>query len=155
MANVPELFPDFSKLMLNFDPTKMTEELTKMLAQLNLPGVNMDALVASQRENMEALNTANTAAVEALQNVAKWQVKILQETMNEFSSTVEALGKAGSPQEVAAKRAELASEAFKTALNNMNELANIMTEANHKAINTLNKRFTESADEIKDVLKMR
>ena len=155
MSNNPALFPDFSKLMMGFDHTKMNDELTKMLAQCKVPGVNMDALVASQRENLQALTTANNAAMEAVQAVGKCQVKILQETMNEISQAATALTKAGSPQDVVAKQSELANNAFKAALINMLELAEIVTDANQKAINAISTRIPQSLDEIKDVLQMR
>ena len=53
------------------------------MAGLKVPGVNMDALVASQRSNLEALSAANLAAMQGVKAVGEWQVKILQETMQQ------------------------------------------------------------------------
>ena len=55
MATGPEAFFDVSKLMKEFDPTKMVGELSNMLKQYRLPGVDVDSIVASQKKNLEAL----------------------------------------------------------------------------------------------------
>jgi phasin family protein len=156
MPTGPETFFDVSKLMKEFDPTKMMGELSNMLKQYKLPGVDVDAVVASQKKNLEALTSANRTAIEGLQAVVKRQAEILQETMNEASKAVDALSKAGSPPEVAAKQAELTKDAFERALANMRELAEMVTKSNQEATNTINTRISASLDELKDVaLKMK
>ena len=44
------------------DPAKFTEELTSKLKEYRLPGIDFDAVVASQRKNVEALVKASRAA---------------------------------------------------------------------------------------------
>ncbi|HRK95472.1 MAG TPA: phasin family protein [Rhodospirillales bacterium] len=156
MMKTPEPLFDLSKFMKEVDPGKMMEEFSKMLKQYNLPGVDMDALMASQKKNMEALTQANRVALEGMQAVAKRQAEILQETMNEASKAVDVLSKAGSPTEVAAKQAELAKDAFERALSNMRELAEMVAKSNEEATSTINTRISATLDEIKDMaLKMK
>lgn len=155
MATTAEFF-DFQKMMKDFEPTKMVDEFQKMMQQYKLPGVDLDSLVASQKKNVEALTNANKVALEGLQAVAKRQGEILQETMNEVSKAFDTLSKAGSPQDVAAKQAELAKDAFERALSNMRELAELVTKANKDATQTINTRISATLDEIKDLaLKMK
>src|SRR4249919_2890918 len=90
------------------NPAKFTEELTRKLKDYKLPGIDFEAIVASQRNNIEALANASRAAFEGTQSVAKRQAEILQETMNQTAKSFATLGQAGSPSEVAAKQAELA-----------------------------------------------
>lgn len=154
--NTPQPLFDMSKFMKEVDPGKMMEEFSKMLKQYNLQGVDMDALMASQKKNLEALTQANRVALEGLQAVAKRQAEILQETMNEASKAVDVLSKAGSPTEVAAKQAELAKDAFERALANMRELAEMVAKSNEEATSTINARISATLDEIKDMaLKMK
>lgn len=156
MATTPESLLDFQKMMKDFDPTKLVDEFSKMLKQYKLPGVDLDSLIASQKKNVEALTSANKVAFEGLQAVAKRQTEILQETMNEASKAIDVLAKAGSPQEVAAKQAELAKDAFERALANMRELAELVAKANQEATNTINTRISATLDEIKEMaLKMK
>ena len=156
MATGPEAFFDVTKMMKEFDPTKMVDEFSKMLKQYKLPGVDVDSIVASQKKNLEALTSANRVAFEGLQAVAKRQAEILQETMNEASKAVDSLSKAGSPPDMAAKQAELAKDAFERALGNMKELAEMVTKANQEATSTINSRISATLDEIKELaLKMK
>lgn len=156
MAKAPDPMFDVTKYMKDMDPGKMMEEFSKMLKQYNLPGVDMDSLMASQKKNMEALTAANRVALEGMQAVAKRQAEILQETMNEASKAVDVLSKAGSPGEVAAKQAELAKDAFERALSNMRELAEMVAKSNEEATSTINARISATLDEIKDMaLKMK
>ena len=69
------------------NPAKFTEELTSKLKDYRLPGIDLDAVVASQRNNVEALAKASRAAFEGAQAVAKRQAEILQETMNQTAKS--------------------------------------------------------------------
>jgi len=138
------------------NPAKFAEELTSKLKDYRLPGIEVDAVVASQRKNVEALAHASRAAFEGAEAVAKRQADILQETMNQTAKSFATLAEAGSPPEVAAKQAELAKEAFEKALGNMRELAEMVTKAQQGAIDTMSGRFSHSLDELKQMaLKMK
>lgn len=149
MAALPESFLDVQKMMKDFDPTKVVDEFSKMLKTYSLPGVDMEGLVASQKKNLEALTSANRVVIEGIQSVAKRQAEILQETMNEATKALDTLSKAASPQDIAAKQAELAKTAFERALGNMRELAEMVSKANQQAADTINTRISATLDEIK------
>ncbi|TVR97018.1 MAG: phasin family protein [Rhodospirillales bacterium] len=155
MAQMPE-FPDLTKMMKDFDPTKFADEFSKVLKNYKLPGVDVDGLVASQRKNVEALTAANRVTFEGIQAIAKRQTEILQESMNEVSKAVDAITKAGSPPEAAAKQAELTKYTFEKALANMRELAEMVSKAQEEATKTINTRISETLDEVKEMaLKMK
>jgi phasin family protein len=138
------------------NPAKFTEELTSKLKDYMQFRIDFDAVVASQRNNVEALANASRAAFEGTQALGKRQAEILQETMNQTARSFDALAKAGSPSEVAAKQAELAKEALQKALGNMRELAEMVTKAQQGAIDTMSGRISQSLDEIKQMaLKMK
>ena len=156
MAKLPEFPFDVTKMMGDLDPTKMADEFTKAMKQFQLPGVDVESMVATQKKNMEALTNANRVAFEGMQAVAKRQTEILQETMNEASKALDTVSKSGSPPEAAAKQADLAKDAFERALGNMRELAEMVSKSNEEATNTINSRISESLEEFKDlVLKMK
>jgi phasin family protein len=156
MAKLPEFPVDLTKVMGDFDPTKMANDFTNAIKQFKLPGVDVDSLVAAQKKNMEALTNANRVAFEGTQAIAKRQAEILQETMNEASKGLDAISKAGSPPEAAAKQAEFAKEAFERALSNMRELAEMVSKSREEATATINGRISEGLEEMKNmVLKMK
>ena len=133
------------------NPAKFTEEITSKLKDYKLPGIEVEAVVASQRKNVEALANASRAAFEGAQAVAKRQAEILQETMNQTAKSFGTLAEAGSPPEVAAKQAELAKEALAKALGNMRELADMVTKAQQGAMDSISSRISQSLDEIKQM----
>src|SRR6266540_209850 len=138
------------------NPAKFTEELTSKLKDYKLAGIGVEAVVASQRKNVEALAHASRAAFDGAQAVAQRQAEILQETMNQTAKSFGTLAEAGSPPEVAAQQAELAKEAFEKALGNMRELAEMVTKAQQGAIDTMSGRISQSLDELKQMaLKMK
>jgi phasin family protein len=140
---------DMTKFAAEFDPAKMTEEMTRMMTQYQVPGLDVNALIDSQRKNLEAVTQANRVALEGMQAVAKRQAEILQQTLGEAVAAVEALTGSGSPQDAAAKQAELVKAAYEKALANMKELAELVAKSNAEASETINNRIAETLDEIK------
>ena len=140
---------DFTKFSGSFDPSKMTAEFTKAFSQFKLPGVDVNGIMASQQKNLEALTVANQAAIAGIQAVATRQAEIIQQTMTATASAAEDLVKSGTPQEAAAKQAELVKSTFEKALSDMTEIAELVAKSNSEAGAAINKRITESLEEVK------
>jgi phasin family protein len=130
-----------------------TAEFTKLFSQLKMPGMpDMEALVAAQRRNFEAMTTANKVAMEGAQAIAKRHMEIMQAAMSEMTDSVKALASADSAQARAAKQAELLKASYEKAVAHMKELAELMQRANGEAVSVLNKRFVEAVDEVKQLV---
>lgn len=153
MAKTPDSLQDFAKSLIDLDVTKGAEQILNQLAELKVPGLDMDALVASQRDNLEAVTKANKAAMEGLKGLGEWQVKILKQAMEGISESAAAATKVRSPQDVVVEQTELAKRVFETAVKNMRELADILHKANEDATKVIVERVPESLDEMKEVLK--
>jgi len=126
-------------------------DVSKYLGDFKVPGVDVETIVASQRKNIEALTQANKLAFEGLQNVVKRQVEILRQAMDEVATVSKNFAEPGTPQDMAARQAEFAKDAFERALGNARELAEMVAKANTEAFDLLNKRFTQSLDEAREV----
>ena len=138
---------DFSK----FDFGKF--DVTKMLGDVKIPGFDLQAVMDAQRKNIEALNAANQAAVQGMQAVAQRQAEILSQSMSEVSTVAQQLASSASnPQEMTTKQAELVRKAFEQALANMRELAEMVSKSNTEAFAIINKRVTESLQELKSLV---
>ena len=138
---------DFAK----FDMSKF--DMSKMLGDVKIPGFDMEAIMSAQRKNIEALTAANQAAVQGMQAVAQRQAEILSQAMNEVSSIAQQLaGSASNPHEMTTKQAELVRKAFEQALANMRELAEMVSKSNTDAFAIINKRVTESLQELKGLV---
>lgn len=140
---------DLRKLMADFDAGKLMGEFQNMLKQYNVPGVDMEAVAASQKKNIEAVTAANRAAVEGLQTLARRQTEVLQETMRETSQAVAAMSKSANPSDVVAKQAELMRSAFEKGVTTMREMADIVSKSNREATDAINARIIATLDEIR------
>lgn len=127
-------------------------DVSKVLAEFKLPGVDVDAILASQRKNIEAVTAANQLAIEGMQAVVRRQAEILRTTLEETGSLLTEALSAGSPEDKAAKQAELVKTAFEKALSNMKELAELVAKSNNEAANVISKRVSEGLDELKTAL---
>ncbi len=86
-------------------------------------------LLASQRKNIEAFTAANQRAVEGAQAVAKRQVELVRESVEELSKATKELVTAGSAEDKMTKQAETAKDAFESAVASVNELAGLMQKS--------------------------
>jgi phasin family protein len=127
-------------------------ELTKMLQDYQVPGVDWQELMASQQKNVEALRKANQVLFEGAQAVIQREVEIMQKAMQEFTEASRDLMQESDPQAQAQKRLELAKTSFEAALRNMRELAELAGQSNREALEMINKRAMESFDEIRGAL---
>jgi phasin family protein len=153
MTDQFDFFGAWGKNLMSIDLTKGTDELFRFMAGFKVPGVDMDALIATQRDNLEALNAANQAALKGFQEASQWQMKVLQESMREMTTAMNKLAKVTTPQQLIAAETDLARKTFEAAIRQMRELAEIVNSANEQATNAIARRIPESLDEIKDALK--
>jgi phasin family protein len=132
-----------------------TPDLTRMMRDYQMPGVDWQELMASQQKNVAALTKANQLLMQGAQTVMQRQIEILQKAMAEAVEASQELMKEGDPQAGAQKRFELARASFEAAIKNMRELAELATQSNQEALEVINKRAVESFDEIKKALEQK
>src|SRR5258706_15769479 len=63
-------------------------DVTKILEQFKLPGVDLHAVLEARRKDVEALTQANRIAYENMQALAKREAEILQQTMTEWQAAM-------------------------------------------------------------------
>jgi phasin family protein len=128
-------------------------DVTKMIGELKLPGVDLEKVASAQRKNVEALTSANQLATEGFQAIARRQTEIMRQTLEEAGKSMRDLMAHSAPEDRMVKQTELAKTAFEAALSNMRELAEMVTKANSEAFDVINRRVAESLDELKDMIK--
>lgn len=125
-------------------------DVTKYFGDFKLPGVDVEALVSSQRKNIEALTQANKTAFDGVQALFKRQAEIIRQAVEEGTLIAKELAEPGAPQDKVVRQTEIAKLAFERGLANARELTEIITKSNNEAADLLNKRFTQLLDEVKD-----
>src|SRR5689334_13400130 len=127
-------------------------DVSKLISDFKLPGVDVESVLASQQKNIQALTAANQLALEGFQAVVRRQSEIVRQTMEQTSSMMSELLAAGSPEDKVAKQADLVKVAFEKALANARELAELGAKSNSEAADVINKRVSESLEEVKALI---
>lgn len=127
-------------------------DVTKMIEQFKLPGVDLSAIIEARRKDIEALVAANKAAYESMQALAHKQTEMLTQAMQGIQEAVKeaASGKGGLPDPK--KQTELARDAWKKTLADMKDLAEMARKAQADAMAGLTERATQSVQEIKKMM---
>ena len=128
-------------------------DVTKLLGELKMPGVDVEAVMSSQRKNVEALTKANQLVIEGMQALARRQAEIVRGGIEEAQTLMRDMSQAHSPEERVAKHAEAAKAALEKALANARELAEIMARSGNEAVDVINRRIGEGLDEVKHLAK--
>jgi phasin family protein len=128
------------------------DDVMKMFAEFRLPHfADLEGLAQAQRRNLEALSAANRIALEGAQAVARRHMEIVQSAMTEMTDAMRSMSGTDTPQDRAARQAELLKAGYERAVANMKEIADLIQKSNGEALGLLNKRFAEAMDEIKQM----
>ena len=128
------------------------DEVMKMFSEFRMPQfVDLEGLAQAQRRNMEALSAANRVAVEGAQAVARRHMEIVQSAMAEMTDAMRGMSGTESPQDRAARQAELMKGGYERAVANMKEIADLIQKSNSEALALLNHRFAEAMEEVKQM----
>ena len=124
-------------------------DLGKMVEKFKLPGIDVNAIVESQRKDMEALAEANRQAYEGIKALAQRRNEILQEALVQWQDAMkDATGK-----DAMSKRAEMAKKGVQQAIANFHELAEMEAQSRGKAWKVLQDRFQENVANLQKLLK--
>jgi len=130
-----------------FDPSNFAfPDIGKMMEQFKVSGIDVGKIVEAQRKDIEALTQANQAAYAGVQELAKRQAEILQETMAEWQAAMSRMGSGDT-----SAQAELAQKALGKAVNNMREMAELTAKSQTQAWEVIQKRFREN---LADMMKL-
>jgi phasin family protein len=129
-------------------------DLTKMLEQFKVPGVDTKEIVEARRKDIDALVQANQAIYEGMQALANKQGELLKTAMEDIQSAMKgAAGGVGVGDP--GKQGELARKAYEKVLGDMKDLAEIARESQADAMAKITQRGTEHLDEVKKMMKLK
>ena len=130
-------------------PNPFDFDVTKVFADFRFRPIDVEAVWAAQRRNIEALSHANQLAVESAQAVARRQIELTRETFEGFSALMRDLAMPASPEDRIAKNTEYVKQLLDKGVSHSREIASIATKASTEAAEVLHKRATESLDEMR------
>jgi phasin family protein len=120
-------------------------DVSAMMAQFKMPGVDMAAVIEARRKDLEALVAANAATFESMQAVARKQTEILSESMQGMQEAAKSM--AGGAGMDAGKNAEVVRKGFEKTLANMQELADMARHAQSDAMALIMQRAAQQMQE--------
>ena len=123
-------------------------DLGSMLGRFKLPGIDVAAIVESQRKDMEALSEANRQAYEGIKALAERRNQMLKDA---FANWQEAM-KGARGTELLTKQAELARQGVQDAIANVRELAQMEAKSRKKAWKLVQDRFEENLASLKKLI---
>lgn len=127
-------------------------DVSRLIADMKVPGVDVDSIVSSQKKNIEALNAANKMVFDGFQTIVKRQAEILRQTVEDTSALSSRLTSVDSPGDHFVRQTELAKSALETNLANARELVEMMTKSQNEVLNLLSARVSQSMDEMKNMI---
>lgn len=113
-----------------------------------LAAVDADAMMATQRRNVEAMTSAGQILVDGMKTLAQRQVEIMQARMSAFGQKFETAVKAKEPGAVQ-DGVDEAKQAYEQAVADTKELVEIVTKAQAEAMQVVNHCMLANFDDLK------
>lgn len=126
-------------------------DFQKMMMDFKMPGIDADALMNAQQKNIEAITSANQLAAEGLQAIGKRQAELFQQAVEESQKTLGDLMTQGAPEDRIAKQAETVKTTIERTVTNLREISEMLAKSNQEAFDVINKRITESLEEVQSL----
>jgi hypothetical protein len=123
----------------------MDPDITKMMATLNMPPMDLEGLAESQRKNMEAMNQLCMLAIETIQESARRQSSLVAGAVEQMFASARALSANGS----GAPQADAQRELIEKGVANLRELAELIAKSNTEAFGIISQRAAGALDEMK------
>src|SRR6266849_1353702 len=135
--------------MADARPNFFDFDVTKIFADFRFRPLDVEAVWAAQRRNIEALSQANQAAVAGVQALAKHQIELTRATFEGFSALWRDLATPASTEDRIAKNTEFVKQVLENGVKHGGEIATIAAKAGSEAAEILHKRTNEGLDEIR------
>ena len=134
--------PDIRTPFFDFD-------VTKVFADFCFRPFDVEAVWAAQRRNIEALSQANQVAVEGAHALAKRQIEMTQQTLEELSTLVRDMAQPASTEDRIAKHTEFTKKMIDKSLSHGREVATLAAKTGTDATEVLQRRAAEGLDEMR------
>jgi phasin family protein len=124
-------------------------DVTKIFSDFRFRQFDVEAVWAAQRRNLEALTQANQLAVEGVHALAKRQIEMTQQALEDLSTHVREMTQPSSNEDRIAKQTEFTKKMIDKGLTHGREVVALAAKAGTEAGEVLQKRTTEGLDEMK------
>ncbi|HKU43939.1 MAG TPA: phasin family protein [Polyangiales bacterium] len=124
-------------------------DLRALLERLKLPGIDTSVLLESGRKDIEALLETNEKVFATTEALARKQVDLLSDLVNEWQASLKDSIAKTSGSEKLGQASQHAQRAFATLLTSMKDMAELTAKSNQEVLGLLNKRYHASLEELR------
>lgn len=135
--------------MADARPYPFDFDFTKVFADFRFRPLDVEAVWAAQRRNIEALTQAHQAAVEGAQAVARRHIELTREAFEGLSTLMRDLAQPASAEDRITRNTEYAKQMLEKGVSHGREIATIAAKAGTDAAAILHKRASEGLDELR------
>jgi len=121
------------------------EQFESMVKSLNLPTVDLSALIEGQKRNIDAMSKAAQLTNEAATEISHQQLEIFRTASEQLAATLKDL-KLSDDQ-----RREIATKAFENASARAKEFAEMTVKANREMFEVAKQRMTDNFAQIRSM----
>lgn len=127
------------------------DDLTQLMEQFKMPGVDMNALLEWQRKDLEALAEANREAYEGYKALIERRNEILQETLLGWQNSMQNLV----DTDAANRQSEAAREGVQRAVENFRELTEMEADTQRRAWKAMQERLQANMEQLQKLLNVK
>jgi len=120
----------------------------KNFGEFKSPAIDMNAYFSISRRNAEAFSAAASVVAESMQSASQLQVENVRSHIEQVLKTAKEMMVGGSPEINTAKQAELAKMLFEASVKNLRQTSETITKSMFEASDVLNRRASESLEEM-------
>lgn len=109
---------------------------------------DFNQLLSTQRRNIEVLSELTQASVEGMQEISRRQAEMARANVENVLKVSKDVMTSGSPEASIGQQTELAKAVFENSLSNLRETSETFIKSGFEAFDVINRRVSESIEEI-------
>jgi hypothetical protein len=121
----------------------LSPDISRMLATLTTPPVDLEAVTEAQRKNLETLSTVCLLALDSIHESARRQSALLAETVDHLFEAARSAASNGGADGTAVQRV-----LFARGVDTMREIAELIAKSNGEALEVVGQRAKTCLDEL-------
>jgi phasin family protein len=128
-------------------------DVTKKIAELKTPKLDINALMEAQRRNVEAITTLNQAIFDKMQSFAVRQAEVMRQGLEEASRLMNAIIAAPKMEEKVILQSEGSKIMMEKCMANACDAAETIGKCNSDAMETFSNRVSDGMKEFSAIMK--
>lgn len=133
----------------NFFSSFSNDDFYSKMANMGGFPFDMKTMMEAPMKNAQAFTEAQRQAMTNLQGIMQRQAEFVTQMVQSNSEIVRQIAKDGTPEEKVSRQTDLIKKNYEKSVDNMREIADMVSKSSEEASEIIHKRVTTSLNEIK------